>query len=363
MASIETPASYRSQKYVACFVFAILILNLTATAWAQGSRSQTKGKSVKSSPGLATGKGKSGPPPTGPKAGTGELVLSRPVLPEKYVLGPGDQLTINLWGEYDSFENYTISAEGKVSIPTIGELKFIGLTLAEAEALLRKEVETYYRNVSSGISLVVLRSFVVSVLGAVHQPGNYSATLDKRVSDLIDSAGGVLPGGSQRHIQVLQQGKVRVTSDLSAFLRRGVIDADPYLKDGDVIYVPPVRGPSITVFDDAIGLEDRGSVALPITYELVDGQRFSSVISELGGVNPAWDMEHVFIMRRQPGTGDPKRILVNLSELFIQMDETKDIVMQNGDQLFFAIDLRRPYLDGLGEVRVDVQRDNRRGSR
>ncbi len=361
-----------ARMVVVCFAAAFLVLDLTVTVWAQSSQG-FKGKSGDQKPvkGAATShlkgnstRGGSNTSSSSPKAegGGGDLTLSRAVLPGKYILGPGDQLMINLWGEYDSFEAYTISAEGKVSIPTIGELKFKGLTLNEAEALLRSEVEKYYRNVKSGISLTSLRSFVVSVLGAVKQPGNYKATLDKQVSDLIEAAGGVLPGGSQRHIRILQNGKVRASSDLTAFLRRGQIEANPYLQDGDVIYVPPVHGDFITVFDDAGGLGEENAVALPITYELMEGQRFSSVVSDLGGVNPAWDKDNVYIIRQAPGSGDPSRIPVDLYQSVIQLDDSQDIVMQGGDQLFFAVDLRRPYLNGLGEV-VSAKKEKRRATR
>jgi protein involved in polysaccharide export with SLBB domain len=267
---------------------------------------------------------------------------------------------INLWGEYDSFAEYQISAEGKVSLPTIGDLKFKGLTLAEAEVLLRTEVEKYYRNVKSGISLISLRSFVVSVLGSVKQPGNYRATLDHRVSDLIDLAGGVLPGGSRRHIQVLQDGKVRTVSDLSAFLRRGKLDDNPYLQDGDVVYVPPVRPPFVAIYDDASSFGEENTAALPITYELMEGQQFSSVIYDLGGVNPAWDMDNVYIIRQTPGEDEPRRIPVNLSQLVREQDGGNDLVIQSGDQLFFPVDLRRPFLNGLGEL-VGAAKNNRRG--
>jgi len=301
----------------------------------------------------------SSPSSSKPERGSGDLTLSKAVVPEKYVLGPGDQLKINLWGEYDSFEEYTVSAEGKVSIPTIGQLKFKGLTLAEAEVLLKSEVEKYYRNVKSGISLTSLRSFVVPVLGAVKQPGNYKATLDKQVSDLIETAGGVLPGGSQRHIQILQDGKVRMTSDLTAFLRRGKIEANPYLRDGDAIYVPPVRGDFITIFDDGAGLGEENVVVLPIMYELMEGQRFSSIVSDLGGVNPAWDKENIYIIRQVHESEDPQRISVNLPQSVIRPDDSKDIIMQGGDQLFFPVDLRRPYLNGRGEV-ISAKKDKRR---
>ncbi len=350
---------HRVRGIAVSILVAFFVWSLGAAAWAresQGGKEQGGNSTASKGPGqgiIKGGKGGNGGQTGGKGAkesAGGELALSRPVLPDRYVLGPGDRLMINLWGEYDSFAEYQISAEGKVSLPTIGDLKVKGLTLAEAEVLLRTEVEKYYRNVRSGISLISLRSFVVSVLGAVKQPGNYKATLDHRASDLIDLAGGVLPGGSRRHIQVLQGGKVRAASDLSAFLRRGKLDDNPYLQDGDVIYVPPVRTPFVTIYDDASSPGEEGTLVLPITYELMEGQHFATVIYDLGGVNPAWDLDNVYIIRQTPGEDQARRIPVNLLQLVREQDGGNDLVMQSGDQLFFPVDLRRPFLNGLGEL-------------
>lgn len=130
-----------------------------------------------------------------------------------------------------------VTPDGKISLPTIGNLKVRGLTLAEA--LIESEVQRYYRNVKSGLSLTSLRVFEVLVLGEVQRPGTYLATPVKRVSEVMAQAGAVLPGGSQRHVQVRRNGQMYATADLAAFLRRGDESANPFLHDGDVIFVPP----------------------------------------------------------------------------------------------------------------------------
>lgn len=88
-----------------------------------------------------------------------------------------------------------MTPDGKISLPTIGDLRVEGLSLAKAAALIESEVEQYYRNVKSGLSLQSLRVFEVSVLGEVENPGSCLATPVKRVSDLINAAGGVLQAG------------------------------------------------------------------------------------------------------------------------------------------------------------------------
>src|SRR5579885_2253405 len=156
-------------------------------AWAAGStRGKGAGKETEKGNARAVGpvRGEKGEKKS--TGGKGEaVILSKRVDPAQYVLGPGDSLVINLWGEYDEVYEQTVSAEGKISLPTIGELMVSGETLARAEARLGVEVRKYYRNVQSGISLLGLRQFKVAVLGAVQEPGSYPATLDMRVSDVV----------------------------------------------------------------------------------------------------------------------------------------------------------------------------------
>jgi protein involved in polysaccharide export with SLBB domain len=275
-----------------------------------------------------------------------------PVSPDLYILGPGDGLTITLWGEYDEVYELTVSAEGKISLPTIGELRVLGVTLTQAQALLHAEVVKYYRNVKSGISLTELRVFKVSILGAVKNPGIYEGTADGRVSDVIDKAGGVLPGGSMRHIEVRKSERVRANADLSAFLRRGMESANPYLRDGDIIFVPPVSGSMIKIFDEGAKTEDETAVKpvrLPTKYELEADQKFSSLVYDLGGLNPIWDLGNAYIIRKTEDYKNTLKINVDMVAVLIRKDSTKDIVLQNGDMVYFAVDTRWPYLNGHGD--------------
>lgn len=305
--------------------------------------------------------------PSGPRgSGGGSLaegigILSKVVDPTRYVLGPGDRLIVSLWGEYSSLEHVTVSADGKVSLDTIGELKLVGLTLEQARALLKTAVVKYYRNVDSGISLSGLRSFKVWVLGAVSAPGSFSATLDTRASEMIGQAGGVLPGGSRRSIQVKRDGKVRAMADLNAFLRRGDDTADPFLQDGDMIFVPPLTGSLIRIFDLAAPMaaggekEAKGNVATssaaPIEFELAENQKLSDLVFELGGLNPNWDPDSAYVVRNHPGKeGGVTKIKVELEQLLIYHNTAKDVMLQNGDQVFFGAQLRSPFLNGKGEL-------------
>lgn len=344
---------------VAFVLLTLFFLSLSVATWAQEEKKQKGGKSASSRPSVSPQKGKGGGG-GGSSGGGGGLTLSKQIDPAKYVLGPGDALTINLWGEYDSFEAQNVSAEGKISLPTIGDLNVSGLSLEQAEALLKRSVERYYRNVYSGLSLTALRTFKIAILGAIRTPGSYPATLDTRVSDLLDQAGGTLPGGSLRRIQVRQGEKVRAMGDLNAYLKRGVEAANPFLQDGDVIFVPPVSGSVIRVFDKAaLGkaseVGEQPAVPFPLEYELEEGQKLSGLIYDLGGLNPAWDFFHVYVIRQKPDGKGTIKFNADIQKLLIDKDDAKDIILQKGDHVFFNAETQSPYLNGHGEV-VGIER-------
>lgn len=275
------------------------------------------------------------------------LVLFRRIDPQIYTLGPGDGLQVNLWGAYDSFEEVQVSADGKLTLPTIGEFEVSGLTVRQTEELIKLKVKQYYnKNVQAGLALSSLRSFKVPVLGAVANPGHYDATLDTRVSDLLDQAGGLLPSASQRHVQVKNGEGVRIEADLIAYLRLGSIKDNPSLVDGDHIFVPPGQLVSVWIMDETTpNLESPMSL-----YEIKDGLTLQGLIQEMGGVNPAWDLKQIHIVRTDWTGQEPVKRRVDLGALMVDGDTSKDMVLHHGDYIFFARRNQLPYLDGNDEV-------------
>jgi protein involved in polysaccharide export with SLBB domain len=287
----------------------------------------------------------------------GGQALSRAVLPGEYILGPGDGLSVNLWGEYTDQYNVRVTPDGKISLPTIGDLKVKGLTLVEAEALIEREVRRYYRNVKSGLSLSSLRVFEVLVLGEVGAPGTYLATPVKRVSEVVSQASGVRTGGSQRHIQVRKNGKVRATADLAAFLRQGDESVNPFVGDGDVIFVPPMgeRRVSVYITEVSTASTTGGGGALtensvPSVVELQPGERVSTLITEVGGISPWWDLENVLIQRATHAPEGTMRIHVDLRRYFLEKDESQNPVLESGDQVYIPASVRKVLVAGAVKV-------------
>lgn len=283
----------------------------------------------------------------------GGRALSRAVVPDQYTLGPGDGLAINIWGEYD--ENFTVkvSPDGKVSLPTIGDLTLKGLTLTQAQTLIDGEVKKYYRNVKSGLSLTSLRVFEVQVLGEVALPGVYLATPVKHVSDVIGQAGGVLSGGSQRRIELYRNGQLVATADLTRFFRHGEDNLNPPLQDGDRVLVPTMRDQRVTIYVSEVSsgsMSGGGGVlsenTVPRIIEIKEGESLSTVLSEVGGVSPWWDLESVFIQRTTKVPEGTMRIPVDLRRLYDGADIGQDIILEKGDQIYIPADVKRVFVVG-----------------
>jgi len=199
--------------------------------------------------------------------------LEAAVSGSEYRLGPGDSLAVGVWAPEPLIHRLGVSVEGNVIIPGVGELHVDGDVLDVARQRIRSALMRHFRNVEITISLVSVRKFQVHVLGQVEHPGTYLGTAVDRISSAIAWAGELAPNASQRRILVSSGDSVRAQVDLFAFLRRGISDSNPYLRDGDVVYVPFIRDRFVV----------RGAVNEPAGFEYVPGDRFSDAISFAGG--------------------------------------------------------------------------------
>lgn len=354
----------RLNKIVAVLLAVQLALGSWEVVWAQGTRAD-KGRDSKArtTPGGPSQKGsKPGGAGAQREGGVESLsaaqeklpggrALTRAVVPDQYVLGPGDGLTVNLWGEFEDLYEVRITPDGKINLPTLGDLKIKGLMLTQAEALIESEVKRYYRNVRSGVSLTSLRVFEVTVLGAIQAPGTYLATPVKRMSDLVSEAGGVLPGGSWRYVELRREGEMVATADLTAYLRRGEQAANPYVSDGDVIFVPPMNNIIISVVANEVNVSPQSGVitenSTPMTIELREGERLSELFSELPGISPWWNLEGVYITRETRAPAGTMKIQVDARSLLYDQDESQNIQLASGDQVYIPSSVRRVFVNGV----------------
>jgi protein involved in polysaccharide export with SLBB domain len=252
-----------------------------------------------------------------------EQVLDRNIDPEEYIVGPGDELVLILWGEISESFLLEITPEGKVLVPHVGEILVRELTLAQAREKIIGEVGKRYRNVDTSVSLVRVRTFRVFVVGAVNLPGTYTATAVDRVSMLIDQAGGFAPGASRRNVQVKRQDSSTVGADLLRFIVVGDLEDNPYVVDGDVVTVP-VRVDSVGVF---------GAVNVDGYYELKEGDRISDLVEISRGPVRDVYMEKAELVRFREDRKTSQHIFVDLAKALGEKDSEHDLILQSDDVL------------------------------
>jgi protein involved in polysaccharide export with SLBB domain len=213
--------------------------------------------------------------------------LDVPLGPD-YILGPGDALTIHLWGGATQSFARTVDRDGTIFLPEAGSVDIAGLPLAQAQAVIESVLKQQYRNAQVVISVSRLRSVRVYVVGDVQRPGGYDiSSLSTPVSALY-AAGGPTAAGSLRTLHHFRGKQLIEDVDLYDFLLHGIRSGSAPFQSGDTLLVPPA-GPLVAV---------SGAVKRPAIYELTSGQTtLATVIDDAGGLTAAASLSHIQIDR------------------------------------------------------------------
>jgi protein involved in polysaccharide export with SLBB domain len=196
-----------------------------------------------------------------------------PVTPD-YVIGPGDELRLQVWGQVNQSGDFVVDRTGSISVPGVGTLHVAGLQYSQLTDFLRAQLGRVYRNFDLNVNLGQLRSIQVFVVGQVLKPGSYTIGSLSTLLNALFASGGPLPQGSLRDIQLKRRGDTVTHFDLYDLLLHGDKSKDVPLEPGDVIFIPDV-GPQVAVL---------GSVTTPAIYELRAEKSFNEVVALAGGV-------------------------------------------------------------------------------
>jgi polysaccharide export outer membrane protein len=215
------------------------------------------------------------------------IPMDLPVGPD-YVVGPGDGLSVDLWGAVVSQRLYrTVDREGRVSLPEVGPILVSGKSLAEVQQNLQQILRTQFHNVSADVSLARLRTIRVYEVGDVTNPGAYDISSLSTPLNALFSAGGPTERGSMRILKHYRGTQLVETVDVYDLLLHGVKTDLQRLENGDTVQVPPI-GPQVTV---------EGMVRRPAIYELRDEKNLASVLELAGGLLPAAALRHIEVQR------------------------------------------------------------------
>lgn len=262
-----------------------------------------------------------------------------PVGPD-YILGPGDELRISLWGKLEGDYVLEIDRGGLITIPELGALHIAGLTYGEAKGFLAKELSRYYRasEVKMNVGMGSLRTMSVYVVGKVKRPGSYTVSSLSTMINALFEAGGLDKSGSMRDIRLKRGGETVSRLDLYDLLLKGDKTADVRLMPEDVIFVPP-HGPLVAV---------SGNVNTPAIYELRGETTVAEALEFSGGLNDIAFRKRLQIFR----IGEDSREKVFESTL----DEaaTRGLGVRGGDLLkVFTVVPDRSFVRLSGAVMVE----------
>jgi protein involved in polysaccharide export with SLBB domain len=197
-----------------------------------------------------------------------------PVTPD-YIIGPGDELLIRIWGQVNQNLHLVTDRTGSVYIPQAGEIHVAGLQFGQLQSFLKSQLNRVYRNFDLNVNLGQLRSIQVFVTGDARKPGSYTISSLSTLVNAVFACGGPAPHGSFRHIQLRRGARQIADFDLYDLLLHGDKSKDVALESGDVIFFAPL-GPQVAVV---------GSVRSPAIYELRTGETVADGLALASGVS------------------------------------------------------------------------------
>ena len=232
-----------------------------------------------------------------------------------YVLGPGDEIIVQLSGQVNRQMRLTVERDGSIQIPELGAVHVAGLTYGELPGFLNKQIGRIYRNFTLSVSMGALRTIQVFVVGQARRPGSFAVSSLSTLLNALFASGGPLPTGSLRDIQVKRNGETIDHFDLYDLLLHGDKTHDIALATGDVIFIP-FAGPQVAVL---------GSVNHPAIYELKNATSVEQALAFAGGENSLASGADVLLERVYEHA--------NRNVESINLDQSKTEMMQGGDIL------------------------------
>lgn len=226
------------------------------------------------------------------------IPMDMPVGPD-YVVGPGDGISIDLWGGVSRRFYRTVDKEGRLSLPEVGPLLVAGKSLGELQESVQRTLRTQFRDVSADVSLSRLRTVRVYVVGDVVHPGAYDVSSLSTPLNALFAAGGPTGRGSLRILKHYRGNDLVQDVDVYDLLLHGVKGDMQRLESGDTVMIPPL-GPEVTI---------EGMVRRPAIYELRSEKSLSDVLELAGGLLPTATLSHIEVQRT---IAHEKKTMLNL---------------------------------------------------
>ncbi len=210
-----------------------------------------------------------------------------PSVPADYVIKPGDEVALTLWGSVDADLRLLVDRAGRIAVPRVGAIQVAGLRHADLADAISHRVGQVFKNFQLTATLGQLRAVRVFVTGYAQRPGSLNVSSLASVLHVVMRAGGPSAAGSFRNIQLRRAGKEVAQFDLYELLLKGDRKADQVIQSDDVIHIGPV-GTQVGVI---------GSVNQQAVFELKPGETLGDALQMAGGYNAVADRSRVAIER------------------------------------------------------------------
>ena len=194
-------------------------------------------------------------------------------IPDTYVLGPGDQVIVDVYGASQSTIVHTISPEGTITVANYGPIYLSGLTVAGAQSKLRSTLGSRYQSSNLKMTVGNTRTIQVNIMGEVRAPGTYHLSAFANVFYALYRAGGTSELGTLRNIKVYRNGRLVTVVDLYDYILNGRLAGNIRLQDNDVIQVEPYQA--------LVGIT--GNIKRPMFYEMRQNESVATLIKYAGG--------------------------------------------------------------------------------
>ena len=220
--------------------------------------------------------------------------------PQNYVIGPGDNIKLDIYGASQKSDVYVVSPDGDITVEGYGPIHVSGMSVSRAQAHLRSTLGSRYSSSSIKIGLGQTRTIVVNIMGEVQAPGTYTLSAFASVFHALYMAGGISELGTLRNIKVFRRGSLVTVVDVYDYILNGKLTGNVRLQDNDVIVVG--------TYDAMVSI--KGKVKRPMYYEMKKTESVASLLNYAGGfVHDAY-RKSVRVIRNS----DSKRTVFNVGE-------------------------------------------------
>ncbi|WP_234363992.1 SLBB domain-containing protein [Lunatibacter salilacus] len=214
--------------------------------------------------------------------------------PKNYILGPGDLVYIDIYGQSEKYYEAYVTAEGNLLLENIGPINVSGLSVEELTNVLKSRLSRFYSGISGAnpntflqVSLGNLRTIKVHLVGEVRLPGTFSLSAFSTVFNAMYAGGGPNENGTMRNVKLIRNNQEIAVIDVYDFLLNGKANLNLQLQDQDVLLVPPFLG-RVTL---------NGEVKRPAIFEIKEGESFRDLLDYAGGFTDEAFRDRVSVTR------------------------------------------------------------------